>query len=106
MSLNVFGRTIGPGNADGRNHNPNHQVSITIGQPFRGGVIGGVGPVGNDFGALPIDSKSGMGTPTGDIVAVNTLASFGQTILAAVGVDPAVISSQISVGKVIPAALV
>jgi hypothetical protein len=30
LSLNVFGRTLGPGNADGRQHNPNHQVSITI----------------------------------------------------------------------------
>ena len=45
MSLNVFGRTLGPGNTDGRQHNQNHQVSITIGKPFAGGVIGGVGPV-------------------------------------------------------------
>src|SRR2546430_9734238 len=37
MSLNVFGRTIGPTNTDGRQHNENHQVSITIGKPFRGG---------------------------------------------------------------------
>ena len=51
MSLNVFGRTLGPGNADGRQHNENHQVSIAIGKPFRGGVIGGVIPVGKDFGA-------------------------------------------------------
>jgi hypothetical protein len=105
MSLNVFGRTIGPSNTDGRQHNPNHQVSITIGKPFRGGVIGGVGPVGNDYGALGIDSKSGVGTPGGDVAAVNTLPSFGQTMLAAVGVDPAVASSQISLGKVIQAAL-
>jgi hypothetical protein len=105
MSLNVFGRTIGPSNTDGRQHNPNHQVSITIGKPFRGGVIGGVGPVGNDYGALAIDSKSGMAAPGGDVTAVNTLPSFGQTMLAAVGVDPAVMSSQISQGKVIPGAL-
>ncbi|MDP9002022.1 MAG: DUF1501 domain-containing protein [Myxococcota bacterium] len=105
MSLNVFGRTLGPGSADGRQHNPNHQVSITIGKAFRGGVIGGVGPVGNDYGALAIDSKSGLGSRTGDIAAVNTLASFGQTMLAAVGVDPAVISSLITVGQVIPAAV-
>ena len=41
MSLNVFGRTIGPGNTDGRQHNQNHQVSVTIGKPFAGGIIGG-----------------------------------------------------------------
>ena len=48
VTLDVFGRTLGPSNTDGRQHNPNHQVSITIGKPFKGGVIGGVGPVGND----------------------------------------------------------
>ena len=47
LSLNVFGRTLGPANVDGRNHNPNHQVSIAIGKPWKGGVIGGVAPVGN-----------------------------------------------------------
>ena len=46
VSLNVFGRTIGPGNTDGRQHNPNHQVSFTIGKPFKGGIIGGVGAGG------------------------------------------------------------
>ena len=59
MSLNVFGRTIGPGNTDGRQHNPNHQVSLTIGKPFKGGIIGGVAPVDGDYGALAIDSKTG-----------------------------------------------
>jgi hypothetical protein len=105
MSLNVFGRTIGPGNTDGRQHNENHQVSITIGKPFKGGVIGGVAPVAKDYGAVAIDSKTGQGMAGGDIVPVNTLASFGQTMLAAVGVDPAVIASQINAGKVVTGAL-
>jgi len=105
MSLDVFGRTLGPSNTDGRNHNQNHQVSITIGKPFRGGVIGGVAPVGSDYGALPIDSKTGLGTPSGDVAAAKTLASFGQTMLAAVGVSPSVISSQISTGQIIAPAL-
>src|SRR5262249_41758668 len=56
LSLNVFGRNLGPGTADGRNHNGNHQGSIVIGKPFRGGVIGSVGPVATDYGATPIDS--------------------------------------------------
>ena len=105
MSLNVFGRTLGPGNTDGRQHNPNHQVSITIGKPFRGGVIGGVGPVAPDYGALPIDSKTGAGSTSGDIRAVDTLAAFGQTMLAAIGADPTVITSPKSTGAVITPAL-
>src|SRR5580704_9137300 len=55
MSLNVFGRTIGPGNTDGRGHNLNHQVSISIGKPFKGGVIGAVAPLQGDYGALNVN---------------------------------------------------
>jgi hypothetical protein len=105
MSLNVFGRTIGPGNTDGRQHNENHQVSITIGKPFKGGVIGAVGPVKKDYGALSLDSKTGAGSASGDVAPLDTLPSFGKTMLAAVGVDAATISSQINGGRVIPAAL-
>jgi hypothetical protein len=103
MSLSVFGRTLGPGNTDGRQHNGNHQVSIAIGKPFRGGVIGGVGPVAPDYGALPIDSTTGAAG--GDIRAVDTLAAFGQTMLASVGADPGVITSPNGTSKVVAAAL-
>ncbi len=105
VSLDVFGRTLGPGNTDGRQHNPNHQVSITIGKPFKGGVIGGVGPVAPDYGALSIDSKTGRGVASGDIEPRDTLASFGRTVLASVGVADGVIAQQVTNGKVIPAAL-
>jgi hypothetical protein len=105
VSLNVFGRTIGPGNTDGRQHNPNHQVSIAIGKPFRGGVIGGVAPVGTDYGALAISSADGTGAAGGDIPAVETLGAFGKTLLAAVGVDAATVATSITSGKVISAAL-
>jgi hypothetical protein len=105
MSLNVFGRTLGPGNTDGRQHNENHQVSVTIGKPFLGGVIGGVAPAQKDYGALPIDSKTGKGSVTGDIPMVSTLASFGRTMLAAVGVAPAVITSDVTSGTIITPAL-
>jgi hypothetical protein len=101
MSLNVFGRTLGPGNDSGRAHNAAHQVSITIGKPFKGGVIGGCAPVGGDYGATAIDSTSGAGVSGGDISPVATLASFGQSMLAAIGGDP----STISGGKVIAPAL-
>ena len=105
MSLNVFGRTLGPSNTDGRQHNPNHQVSVTIGKPFKPGIIGGLGPVDGDFGALPINSTTGAGGAGGDIEAGSTLASFGKTALAAVGVDAPTIDTLIATGKVVPAAL-
>ncbi len=57
------------------------------------------------YGALPIDSRTGQGSATGDIHAVDTLASFGRTMLAGVGVDPAVITSPITSGQVIGPAL-
>jgi hypothetical protein len=105
MTLNVFGRTLGAGNADGRQHNPNHQVSIAIGKPFLSGVIGGVAPVAGDYGCLPINSKTGKGGAGGDIQALDTLPSFAKTMLAAVGVDPAVIAEQVTSGTVVSAAL-
>jgi len=102
MTLNVFGRTLGPSNTDGRQHNPLHQVSVTIGKPFKGGVIGGVISYGSsDFGAMPINSTSGLGDAGGDIQPVDTLASFGKTLLAAVGAD----QSPISSGAVVAGAL-
>jgi hypothetical protein len=105
MSLNVFGRTLGPTNTDGRQHNGNHQVSITIGKPFRGGVVGAVGPLAPDYGALAIDSKTGAGNSAGDIRSVDTLAAFGQTMLASIGADPSVITSPNGTGKVIASTL-
>jgi Protein of unknown function (DUF1501) len=103
MTLNVFGRTIGPGNQNGRGHNENHHVSVCIGAGFKGGVVGGVAPAKVDYGATNIDSTSGAGTLSGDIQVVDTLAAFGQTMLAAVGGDPTVISSPS--GKVVQSAL-
>ena len=108
MTLDVFGRTVGPGNTDGRQHNPNHQVSVTIGKPFKGGVIGGVTPLGGDYGCLNIDPSTGQGTQntSGSIVAaVDTLGAFGQTMLAAVGTPSSALSQQVTVGTVINAAL-
>ena len=101
LSLNVFGRTLGAGNQNGRQHNSNHQVSLAIGKPFRGSVIGGVGRVGTDFGAVPINSRTGLGRADGDISALDTLPSFGKTVLAAVGGNPA----SVAAGKVVQSAL-
>ncbi|MDB4943681.1 MAG: hypothetical protein JWP97_3215 [Labilithrix sp.] len=101
MSLNVFGRTLGAGNDNGRQHNANHQVSMIIGKPFRGGVVGGVGPVDGDFGAVAIESQTGKGTPGGDIKPLEALPSLAKTLLSGVGVDP----GGVAAGKVVQAAL-
>ncbi len=105
LSLNVFGRTLGSTNTDGRQHNPNHQVSLAIGKPFKAGVYGGVAPVGNDYGAMPMHSASGVGAVDGDIAAIDTLASFGKTVLGAVGMGTQAINAAIPAGKVIAGAL-
>ncbi len=106
VSLNVFGRTLGPTNTDGRQHNSNHQASLAIGKPFRGGIIGGLAPVGSDYGAVAVNSGTGAGGAGGDIAAIDTLASFGKTMLAAVGVDRSTIDGSIKAGKVVEGALV
>ena len=80
-------------------------MSISIGKPFKGGVIGGVTPVLNDYGALNIDPQTGAGSAGGSIQAVDTLAAFGMTMLAAVGADPTVIVSPKSSGAVVQGAL-
>jgi hypothetical protein len=105
VSLNVFGRTLGPGNTDGRSHNPNHQVSFAIGKPFKGGIVGGVAPLGTDYGALPIDSKTGAGSASGDIPAAATLAAFGRTVLSAAGVADADAALEIATGQRLGSAL-
>jgi len=106
LSLNVFGRTLGPVNTDGRQHNPNHQVSVAIGKPFKGGVIGGVAPVGTDYGATALSSSTGQSSTGGDVAALDTLAAFGKTVLSAVGVSPQDVATAIPTGKVVTAALV
>jgi hypothetical protein len=105
MTLNVFGRTLGPGNADGRAHNDNHQVSLTIGRPFRGGVVGAVAPVDTDYGAVAIDSHTGAGGAGGDVQPGDSLAAFGQTMMVAVGGDASTIKSPGGTGKVVSGAL-
>jgi len=105
MTLNVFGRTIGPGNTQGRQHNPNHQVSVTIGKPFKGGVIGGIAPLDGDYGALAIDSATGAASSSGDVPPAASLGAYGQTLLAAVGASAQTIATQIPSGAVITGAL-
>jgi hypothetical protein len=124
ITLNVFGRTMAAYNTLGRQHNQFHQMSMMIGKPFKPGVIGGLGGVdqsGNivptnstklfDFGALPFDATSGAAQPTGGtgstiIQPTDQLASWGKTVLTAVGASSDQVNAAISGGQVISAALV
>jgi len=101
LSLNVFGRRLRTNPAGGRDHNALHQVSITMGKPWKGGVIGAVAPATQDYGCTAIQSTTGAGTAGGDISPIDTLGAFAQTVLAGVGGDPSTIAS----GKVVSAAL-
>jgi hypothetical protein len=129
VSLNVFNRTMyGTANNDGRQHNPYHQMSLMIGKPFASSLVGGLAPINstagvvngntlsyvsnsqaNEFGALPISSQTGAGSMSGDIQPVDTLASFGMTVMTGVGVPAATVNAQIPPGlttaKVIQGAL-
>ena len=43
--MNVFGRTLNAAkNANGRDHQSDHHVTVLIGKPFQGGVVGGLEP--------------------------------------------------------------
>jgi hypothetical protein len=118
-SLNVFGRTLSTssGAGEGRQHNPNHHAAIAIGKGFKGGVIGGVVPMDQsgagctvggpscDYGATNIQSASGVGAASGDITAAESLPSWGQTVMAALGIDAMTIAESITAGTVIKGAL-
>jgi len=59
-TMNVFGRTlIAKDNTNGRNHHGDHHVTIMMGKPFKGGVVGGVELLAkdNDYKATSIDAK-------------------------------------------------
>jgi hypothetical protein len=108
MSLNVFGRTlaVSTGAGTGRQHNPDHHVAIAIGKGFNPGVIGGVAPgAGGEYEAVAIDSKSGQGSASGDVTPAASLASWGQTMMAAVGIDTTTITQAIPSGLMISGAL-
>jgi uncharacterized protein (DUF1501 family) len=104
-SLNVFGRTLKRNAGGGRNHNQNHHVMTLFGKHVQGGVIGGVGRVDSDFGALAIDSSTGEGSAGGDIDPLTSLESAGKTLAAALQLPSERIEQRISGGKVVAAAI-
>ena len=113
---NVFGRTMVNGyNANGRQHNDRHHVTVMIGPGIQGSVIGGPtlapgaapggGEGSTEYAALPIDSSTGLGSTSGDIVYGDTLQSMAKTMATAVGLPSSVISQNILSGTVVQPAL-
>lgn len=106
--MNVFGRTmIAKDVGQGRQHNDGHHVTVMIGSRIKSSVIGGVAPFapGKEYRALAIDSKTGKGSSSGDIVYKSTFGAMGQTLAAAVGLPTDTIRTNVLTGAVVPAAL-
>jgi len=106
--MNVFGRTLSAARyTNGRDHQGDHHVTVLIGKPFRGSVVGGLEPANSDYRAMSIDSTSGAGIAggTGDIPFADTLASLGKTLAAGCGVDRGFVDQNIRRGKVVAGAL-
>jgi hypothetical protein len=106
--MNVFGRTMVASDvANGRQHNDGHHVTLMIGPKLKASVIGGVAPrtSGGEYAATAIDSKTGLGSASGDVSFENTFGAMGKTLAAAVGLPSDVIESNVLTGSVIQSAL-
>src|SRR2546428_12564621 len=96
--MNVFGRTLSAArNTNGRDHQSDHHVTVLIGRPFQGGVVGGLEAANSDYRAMSINSQSGAGVAggAGGIPFSDTLASLGQTPAPRCGVDPGFLGPDI-----------
>ena len=104
-NLHVFGRTLGTSTVDGRNHNLAHHVMAITGSGVNPGVVGGIAPFGNDWGATAIDSQSGRSDPGGDVAQNETLEAACKTLGAALGIEEEWLDDAIVGGRVIAGAL-
>ena len=106
--MNVFGRTLSAARyTNGRDHQGDHHVTVLIGKPFKGGVVGGLEPTNSDYRAMSIDSSSGaaVAAGAGDIPFSDTLAALGKTLAAGCGVDRGFVDQDIRRGKLVAGAL-
>lgn len=96
-AMNVFGRTLMKKGTNGRDHNRNHHTTVMMGDVFKGGVIGGIERVGNDFGATSIDATSGASG--GNIPFEETLGSMAKTLGAGLGVPLDKMDEAVETGR-------
>lgn len=107
-NLNVFGRTLrDQGDGKGRDHNLNHHVMSICGKHVKGGVVGGIEPSGNDYGATSIDSVTGAGVPgnMGDIDVDMTLQSAAHTLGRVLGISQERLDERIEGGTPVLSAI-
>jgi hypothetical protein len=104
-SLNVFGRTLKRNSAGGRNHNQNHHVMMMFGKNVRGGVIGGVQALADDFAATGIDSATGKSSASGDISPLSSLESAATTLGAVLALPDDRVAKRIIGGKKVRSAV-
>jgi hypothetical protein len=105
---NVFGRTMVAGaNANGRQHNNTHQMSLLIGPRINGCVVGGVAPSGaqKEYAATAISSVDGSGSASGDIAFSDTFGAMGKTLATAVGLPSTTVENNVLTGKVVATAI-
>lgn len=105
-TLNVFGRTLGARGTTGRDHLSAHHVTYAAGVNVRAGVYGGLSKTSRDFGAMPIDSRSGRASADGDVTRDLHLGTVGRTLAALVGVDETSVAAKITSGVTLAAAVV
>jgi len=109
-TMNVFGRTLSAakGNGGGRTHHGDHHVTVLIGKPFKGGVVGGIEPANGDYRATSIDAASGTAVAggSGNVPFSETLSAMGKTLGVACGVSGQLLDLSIRGGKVIAGTLV
>ena len=108
-TMNVFGRTLSTakGNGNGRAHHGDHHVTVLIGKPFKGSVVGGVEPANGDYRATSIDAASGnpVAGGSGNVPFSETLSAMGKTLGAACGVSGQALDLSIRGGKVVAGTL-
>jgi len=104
-SLNVFGRSLDRNGSGGRNHNQNHHVMALFGKHIAPGVIGGVESTNNGFSALPIDSKTGLGSQSGDISPGASLAAAARTLGHTLGMPQDRLDFRMGPGQLVRAAV-
>lgn len=114
VTLNIFGRSL-MSSDNGRGHHGGHNVGIIYGKNVLPSVVGGLttnnsgGAVitqnNSDYIAQTINSTTGAADASGDISLNDSLGAFGQTVGAALGLPADFLSTNITQGKVVKAAV-
>jgi hypothetical protein len=105
-TLTTFGRSNADAQLTGRAHNGSHTCNLIVGANVKPSLVGGATLAGENSMAMAIDSASGTGAMGGDIPYAETLAAYGKTLGAALGLSSDVISGIVSTGgKVVQAAV-